>query len=99
MNTRWPKTTHLKIHQHCGGMVRWVEAYDDPHVGFTGQCLECGEEGIVVEDILPFELPDGMTCCEAYNQADLEDLRSFLWEPNPDNYDAKQQEFRELIDA
>lgn len=44
---------HAKLHDGCGGIVRWVEAIQTPGVGYYGECLFCGEEHIVVEDILP----------------------------------------------
>lgn len=97
MTRRWPAETHLKVHRQCGGMVRWVEAFDIAGVGMTGECLECGRENVPVEEILPFGLPDGMDCCEAYDQADIEDLRAFEWPLEPEVWDDKQAEFRELI--
>jgi len=99
MTTRWSAQTHLKIHQNCGGLVRWVEAYDQPGVGFTGECVTCHTDGIPVERILPFELPDGMACVEAYNALDIEDLRGFEWDPEEHSYKEKQAEFRKLIKA
>lgn len=45
----------LKIHENCGGLVRWVEAVHDPHVGYYGNCLACGLDDIVVEQIIPIK--------------------------------------------
>jgi len=45
----------LKIHEGCGGQVRWVEAYETPGVGYHGECLHCDTEGLVLEDIIPVE--------------------------------------------
>jgi len=56
MTLTWPKTTHVKIHENCGGLVRWVEALDRPAVNFTGKCQHCGEENIVRERIIPIEV-------------------------------------------
>jgi len=43
-----------KIHEGCGGLVRWVEAIKTPSVGYYGECLYCGEH-LVVEEIIPLE--------------------------------------------
>lgn len=55
---RWEHPAHTKIHEGCGGVVRWVEAVHRQSVGYTGECLECGEKNIVIEDIIPIEAPD-----------------------------------------
>lgn len=41
-----------KIHAECGGLVRWVEAYNRPGVGWVGECLDCGTTNIVEEHIV-----------------------------------------------
>lgn len=80
----WESNTHLKIHEGCGGLVRWVEAYDDPHTGFTGECLECGEQRIVVERIIPIEVPPGEIGIELFNRSDIGDLRALTWDQSDD---------------
>lgn len=98
MTPRWPATTHLKIHEHCGGMVRWVEAYDRPGVGFTGECLECGREGIVVESIIPIRCDSDETAVDLYNEVPIETLRDLEWDDDDEwNHNQKrlQQKVRE----
>lgn len=58
MTMTWPKTSFEKVHENCGGLVRWVEALDRPAVHFTGECQHCGEENIVQERIIPIEVRD-----------------------------------------
>ncbi|MFC4553518.1 MULTISPECIES: hypothetical protein [Halorussus] len=41
-----------KIHEGCGGLCRFVEAWDSPGVGWTAECLSCGTEGIVEEHVV-----------------------------------------------
>lgn len=53
MPRRWKHC--VKIHEGCGGICRWVEAVEDPNVGYTGECITCGEEEIVVEGMIPLE--------------------------------------------
>lgn len=97
MSPRWESHSHLKIHEGCGGVVRWQEALREPGVGYTGYCLECHEEGIVVEEILPFEVPDGMHWADCYDAIDIADLRAFEWDPEVYDYDGRQAAFRELV--
>ena len=44
-----------KIHEGCGGIVRWVEAVHWKGVGYYGECLHCGEDHLTVEEIIPLE--------------------------------------------
>lgn len=55
MSTTWPKTSFVKVHEGCGGLVRWVEAMNQPGVHYTGQCQHCGREGIPMEKMIPLE--------------------------------------------
>jgi len=48
----------VKIHEDCGGVCRWIEAVTRPAVGYTGQCIRCGEENIPVERMIPVESLD-----------------------------------------
>lgn len=41
-----------KIHAGCGGLVRYVEAWDQPGVGWTGECVHCGSTRIDEERIV-----------------------------------------------
>jgi hypothetical protein len=47
----------LKVHEGCGGIVRFVEAIDDPHVGWTGDCLHCSAASVVEEHIVFITTP------------------------------------------
>ena len=93
---KWESNEFAKIHESCGGLVRWVEAYDDPHVGYTGQCIECGKEGIVVEDILPILCPPGKIATDVYNETPMETLRELRWDEDID-WEANQERFKEAI--
>ncbi|AGN33801.1 hypothetical protein HALG_00013 [Halorubrum virus CGphi46] len=46
-------TDYAKIHEGCGGVVRWVEAVDVPGVGWQGECLHCGDTRLPLEAIMP----------------------------------------------
>jgi len=45
----------MKIHEGCGGLVKWVEAIETPGVGYFGKCMYCQTGQIVVEQIIPIE--------------------------------------------
>lgn len=95
---RWESNSVLKLHEGCGGLVRWVEAYDDPHVGYTGECLECSSDRLPVEHIIPVEIDDGRTATDLYNDADVETLRELEWDDTT-AWDANQDRLREAIEA
>ena len=46
-------TDYAKIHEGCGGVVRWVEAVDVPGVGWQGDCLRCERSRLPLESIMP----------------------------------------------
>lgn len=71
---KWTDCT--KIHEDCGGVIRWVEAVKTPGVGWTGECLQCGEENIDIEDMLPVR---GLEVEDAF-AAPVEDLRELRWD-------------------
>lgn len=71
---KWTDCT--KIHEDCGGIVRWVEAVHKPGVGWTGECLYCEEQGIVVEDMLPIRGLD----VEDAAEVDLQTRRELEWD-------------------
>lgn len=56
MTVMWPKTSYVKIHEGCGGVVAWKEAIGTPGVGFTGECDTCTAERIPKEQIIPIEV-------------------------------------------
>jgi hypothetical protein len=96
MSPKWESNAYAKIHENCGGLVRWVEAYDNPHVGYHGECLRCHEDRIVEEDILPVECPDGMIATDVVDELDTEEIAAFDW-PLDADYDDKQAEVQELV--
>lgn len=89
---KWTECT--KIHENCGGIVRWVEAIDQPGVGWTGECLACGEEHIVVEEMLPIRGLDTETAFEASR----EDLRELEWDEN-DTWRHNQKRLAKEVEA
>jgi len=96
MSPKWESSSVAKIHENCGGLVRWVEAYDDPHIGYTGECLECGREGIVVEAIIPVECPDGAIATDVFNEADLATLRDLEWH-DAEDYETNQTRLQQQV--
>lgn len=92
----WESNAYAKIHEGCGGLVRWVEAYDDPHTGYTGQCLECGREGIVIEDIIAIPCDAGEIATDVVNDVDIETLRSLRWDEGA-GVDANHERLKEEI--
>jgi hypothetical protein len=92
----WEKNSHAKIHEGCGGLVRWVEAIGTPGVHYTGECLECDTEGIPTEQIIPIETRDGSVGLELYNDADLETLRDLEWDED-DSFDENQERLHEVL--
>lgn len=68
-------TDYAKIHEGCGGVIRWVEAIDQPGVGWTGECRHCGDERITIEEMLPIPGLD----VETAFKADREWLAELRW--------------------
>lgn len=93
---KWESNAFAKIHEGCGGLVRWVEAFDDPHVGYTGECLECGDERVVIEDIIPIRCPDGKIATDVVNAADIGTLRDLSWDADAD-WDENQERLQQVI--
>lgn len=61
---------HVKVHEGCGGVCRWVEAVLTPGVGYQGECLFCGAEELVVEEMIP--MPTELSVAEARSMGELE---------------------------
>ena len=74
----------MKIHEGCGGLVRWVEAVNTPGVGYFGECDHCNTRRLVVEEIVPVELPDGMRYEEFVEQHDPDDYADVYWDEDAD---------------
>jgi hypothetical protein len=98
MTNRWPPGT-VKIHEGCGGLVRWVEAVRTPGVGYYGECLECHSERVVVEDIVPV-LPDdpNINPTDVVNESDQDTLAQLDWDDDSD-WDENQARFRSEVSA
>lgn len=75
-----------KIHEGCGGLVRWVEAIRTPGVGYKGECTACGVEELVVEEIIPIEdyRPRDLYSVPPSELASLEWNEAVDWEANQD---------------
>lgn len=84
MSRTWPKFTHVKLHENCGGLVRWVEALNKPGVQYTGQCLFCDRDGIPMERILPIEFGDDHELRDAVLAMDREDRADLRWNDDAD---------------
>lgn len=77
-----PKWTHpmfFKIHEGCGGLVRWVEAVDRPGVGWTGECQGCDTEGIVTERIIPVCTRDHADLFDQLDDLGIRQRRDLTW--------------------
>lgn len=93
---RWESYEFAKIHECCGGLVRWVEAWQTPGVHYTGECIECGEENIVMEDIIPVRLSPEQHVTEFMNKHDHEDLRQLEWDED-DRWNLNQRRIAEEL--
>lgn len=98
MSQQWPHTTHAKIHEGCGGYVRWVEAFDQPGVGYTGECLWCGHSRIVVEDIIPIKARPDQTGYQLVKDVDPDTLAELEWDDDAD-FEENQKRLREVINT
>ncbi|TKX54679.1 hypothetical protein EXE43_20525 [Halorubrum sp. SS5] len=90
-----PKWTDcVKIHENCGGIVRWIEAIDRPGVGWTGKCTHCGERNIVVERMIPVR---GLDHSEAF-QLSTDQLRQLEWDES-DTWRHNQKRLGKEVEA
>jgi len=99
MSVQWPHTSHAKIHEGCGGLVRWVEAYNQPGVGFVGDCLGCSHEQIVVERIIPIEAPSELTGAQLVADVDRKDLADLRWDDDASFDENQDRLFERLREA
>ena len=84
MAPQWESNAFAKIHEGCGGLVRWVEAYDRPSVGYTGECVECGRENIPVENIIPIRADSGQTGMQLVSDVQQKTLAGLEWDDDED---------------
>lgn len=95
----WDGPAWVKLHEGCGGFVRWREATEIPGTGYTGECLACGACRIQREHIIPIrETRDGgdrslRDALEAMGRGDRAALR---WDDSRD-HDRNQQRLRRAI--
>lgn len=92
MPSRWKFC--VKIHENCGGVCRWVEAVERRGVGWTGECIVCGEENIPCEQMIPLRAFDH----EEILQVDPGDLRDLEWDKGTD-WDANQDRLTSEVDS
>jgi hypothetical protein len=93
---RWRNHSVAKIHEACGGLVRWVEAVDRPGVGWTGECLDCGRENIPRERMIPLDLDSDEQAVLLVNETDREILARLEWNEDAD-WTENQNRLREAI--
>lgn len=98
MSTTWPKTSFVKVHEGCGGLVRWVEAMNKPGVHYTGQCQHCSREGIPMEQIIPLEYGTDGEFKDAIHDMTRQDREQLAWDEDAD-FDENQARLREQIEG
>jgi len=81
-----------KIHEKCGGIVRWVEAVHWKGVGYYGECLYCGEDHLTVEEIIPLE----NTSIEQATEIPIEERRELRWDEDK-TFEGNQQDFQSKL--
>lgn len=102
MSRRWEEPAYIKIHEGCGGRVRWVEAIDTPGVGYTGECDACGRGRIVVEDIIPVQVRGEWSRGSEYDvreavlDASTEALAGLEWDEKSD-FETNQSRLRAVF--
>jgi len=84
----------VKIHEGCGGVCRWVEAVDRPHVGYTGECLHCGRRNLPVEEMIPLEDFSGR---QLLRVAPTDALAGLEWDEY-DDWESNQARLRAIVD-
>lgn len=94
---KWESNAYAKIHEGCGGLVRWAEAHDNPHVGYTGQCLHCETEGIPVEQIIPIRVDPDETGLDLHNRVEKEVLAGLTWDESAE-WNENQKRLRDIVD-
>lgn len=91
-------TDCAKIHEGCGGRVRWIEAIDTLGVGFHGECLYCDADRLPQEDIIPVDCftPESITRVPRDTLAELEWCDNNYWDTNQDRL---EEELDDYIDS
>lgn len=84
MSQTWPKYSHEKLHENCGGRVRWVEALDTPGVHYTGHCLHCDRDGIPMERIIAIEFGKDLELRNAIREMPLDERADLSWDDDAD---------------
>lgn len=89
-----------KIHERCGGLCRFVEAWNQRGVGWTCECLFCDTEGIpeervvfVTDPAVPHE--DGVRyLATKVRESDLRDLEYDMELQQREDFAAAQDDLR-----
>lgn len=103
MSDLWSEPAYIKIHEGCGGRIRWVEAIDTPGVGYTGECTECLEESVVTEDIIPIEVRGDaggfagkFDIRDTVLETEKDELAELSWEDD-DSHDENQERIQSEV--
>lgn len=97
MSNTWPKTSFVKVHEGCGGIVRWVEALDKPAVHYTGECRQCGREDLTREEILPIRIAESYEeARKKIRQMTVEERAKLEWDED-DEWKHNQQRLTEEV--
>jgi len=94
MSDTWSGCT--KIHENCGGLIKWVEAIHTPGVGYFGKCERCTEDGILVERIIPIETAQPELGVLIEN-GDHESIAELRWE-DKDSWEENQERLKQEIE-
>lgn len=99
--TQWETPPWIKIHENCGGIVRWVEAIDQPGVQWTGDCRRCTQDGIVIEQIIALfddsDLEATTTLRDRVESISAEDLADLEWDDDADIQENRRRLKDEVI--
>lgn len=96
MTVLWPKTTYVKIHEGCGGIVAWREAIGRPSVHFTGECDTCTCDDIVQESIIPIEVGSDEDYRRQIMELPSSERRELDWDED-DTFRHNQKQIAESI--
>lgn len=100
--TQWETPPWIKIHENCGGIVRWVEAIDTPGVQWTGDCRRCRRDGgIVLEEIIAIFDDQGLeatTLRDRVQAIPAEQLADLSWDDDESVDENRERIRREIIE-
>jgi len=96
MSLTWPKTSFVKLHEGCGGVVAWREALGRPAVHFTGECQHCDADALAQEQILPVEVHGNDEYRRAVRDLPLAERAALAWNDDAEWRDNQQRLAREI---